>query len=63
MIWKISNALGDPALYTNAITNKFLPFVVDWEAMSDKDKYEMDDFWKSLACQTNLGSYSSVVMN
>ena len=58
MIWKISNALGDPALYTNAITNKFLPFVVDWEAMSDKDKYEMDDFWKSLACQTNLGSYS-----
>ncbi len=58
MIWKISNALGDPALYTNAIANKFLPFVVDWEAMSDKDKYEMDDFWASFMHQTKLRSYS-----
>jgi hypothetical protein len=58
MVKNISDALGDPALFTNALANQYLPFVVNWDTMSNEDKDEMKKFWRTLQGRTNLGNYA-----
>ena len=58
MVKNISDALGDPALYTSALANEYLPFVINWDKMSNEDKVEMESFWRTLQGRTNLGNYT-----
>ncbi len=45
MVKSISVALGEPNLYTNALVNECLPFVVEWDAMSEEGQAEMVRYW------------------
>ncbi len=45
MVKSISDALGEPDLYTNALVNEYLPFVVEWDGMSEEGQAEMIEFW------------------
>ena len=58
MVKNISDALGDPALFTNALANQYLPFVVNWDTMSKAERVEMESFWRTLQGRTNLGNYT-----
>ena len=49
MVKSISVALGEPNLYTNALVNKYLPFVVEWDDMSEESKTEMIESWSPAA--------------
>ena len=44
----MSVALGDPDLFTNALANQYLPFIVDWDTMTEEEKEDMLDFWGAL---------------
>ena len=54
----MSVALGDPDLFTNALVNQYLPFVVDWDTMTKKEKEEMLDFWGALQGGHPLRNYT-----
>ena len=58
MVMNMSVALGDPDLFTNALANKYLPFVVDWDTMTKEEKEEMLDFWGALQGGHPLGNYT-----
>ena len=63
MAKSISVALGEPYLYTNALANVHLPFVVEWDDMSEEGQAEMIKEWspaevgrRSFADKTRLFS-------
>lgn len=44
MVKNISEVLSNLELFTNALANKYLPFVVNWDTMSEEEKEEMLNF-------------------
>ncbi len=58
MVRRISEVLGDPTIYTKALANQFLPFVVEWDVMSEEAKHEMYRFWGALHGGSSLGNYA-----
>jgi hypothetical protein len=54
----ISDALGDPTIFTNALDNQYLPFVVNWDTMSNEEIDNMEMFWRTIQGGTNLGNYA-----
>jgi hypothetical protein len=56
MVKSISVALGDPDIYTNALSNRYLPFVAEWDLMSEADKTEIIEFWTPEEVGRRLGN-------
>ena len=54
----ISDALGDPTIFTNALDNQYLPFVVNGDTMSNEEIDNMEIFWSNIQGGTNLGNYA-----
>ncbi len=59
MVRKISEMIGNPTIFTNALANRrFLPYVANWDAMTEDDaRYEMTRFWGALNGGSLLGNY------
>jgi hypothetical protein len=55
MVKNISVALGDPDIYTNALSNRLLPFVREWDLMSE-EKTEITEFWTPEEVRRRLGN-------
>ena len=58
MVRKISEIIGDPTIFTNALANQFLPFVADWDTMTEAARYEMREFWGNLQGGKHMGNYA-----
>jgi len=56
MVKSISVALGDPHMYMNALANRYLPFVAEWDGLSEDDQTEMVDFWSPVEVVRRLGN-------
>ena len=58
MVRNISIALDDPDLFTNALENPHLSFVIDWDKMSENDKNKMLNFWSAIQRGKRLGDHA-----
>jgi hypothetical protein len=55
MVKNISVALGDPDIYTNALSNPHLPFVREWDPTSEEET-EIIEFWTPKEVGRRLGN-------
>ncbi len=60
MVKSISVALGEPDLYTNALENVHLPFVVEWDDMSEEGQAEMAKYWSPKEVGQRAAEYDDV---
>ena len=58
MVWEISIVLEDLNLFTNALANPHLSFIIDWDGMSENGKNEMLDFWSAIQREKRLSDHA-----